>query len=154
MLLTTAKNQRSIEIKFYDDKDDAVQALKYVVIISRYQDQWLFVKHRDRSTWEVPGGHIEVEEAPDHAARRELIEETSADDFSIQSICNYSVERDGFISYGRLYFAQINHLVGSFEHEIQSVGLFQEMPEHLTYPDIQPHLMEHVIETLKKRDTK
>lgn len=39
-------------------------ALKYVVIFSRYQGRWLFSRHRQRTTWETQGGHIEAGEHP------------------------------------------------------------------------------------------
>lgn len=54
-------------------------ALKYVVIFSRYQGQWLFSRRRQRTTWETQGGHIEEGETPAAAARRELYEESGAE---------------------------------------------------------------------------
>lgn len=152
MVSTTSKHSDSVKINFYKDTINDNLRLKYVVIISRYKDQWLFVKHRDRTTWEVPGGHIEADELPDDAARRELIEESSADDFNIRSICNYSVERAGIKRYGRLYYAEIYHLADRFEHEIQAIALFDDLPDQLTYPDIQPLLMAHVIEIINESE--
>ena len=46
-----------IEVKFYDDADD--ELLKFAVIISRTNGKWVFCKHRERDTYEVPGGHRE-----------------------------------------------------------------------------------------------
>ena len=42
--------------------------LTYVVMGARYRGQWIFVKHRERETWELPAGHIEPGESPDRAA--------------------------------------------------------------------------------------
>ena len=150
MSLLTPKQNQSLKIEYYSEREIDPQILEYVVIVSRYRDQWLFVKHKERTSWEVPGGHIEADETPDDAARRELVEETSAVDFSIQSICSYSVEFEGTKRFGQLYFAEVNHLLGRFDHEIESVALFKDLPDHLTYPDIQPHLMAHVIDIINK----
>ena len=30
-----------------------------VVLVSRYKNKWVFCKHKERNTWEIPGGHIE-----------------------------------------------------------------------------------------------
>lgn len=44
-----------MEVKFYDNIDD--DKLKFAVIVTRYQDKWLLCKHRQRDTYEIPGGH-------------------------------------------------------------------------------------------------
>ena len=46
--------------------------LTYVVIGTREGDNWIFVRHRDRISWEMPAGHIEPGETADQAAVREL----------------------------------------------------------------------------------
>ncbi len=61
------------EIRFDTDLEDI---LTYVVIGTRYLDKWVFVRHKLRRTWEIPGGHIEEDETPLEAAQRELQEET------------------------------------------------------------------------------
>ena len=43
---------------------DTFPAPKYVVTFARYQGQWLFSRHRLRTTWETQGGHIEEGETP------------------------------------------------------------------------------------------
>ena len=40
-----------IEVKFYDNVDDRL--LKFAVIISKSNGQWIFCKHKDRNTYEV-----------------------------------------------------------------------------------------------------
>ena len=42
------------EVKFYEEAAD--ELLKFAVIIARSGDKWIFCKHRDRDTWEAPGG--------------------------------------------------------------------------------------------------
>ena len=49
---------------------------KYVVVCSNYQGNWLFSRHKKRTTWETQGGHVEPGETPLQAAKRELYEES------------------------------------------------------------------------------
>lgn len=123
------------EVKFYDSVDDAL--LKYAVIIARYRGKWVFCRHKDRDTLEVPGGHREPGEAILEAARRELAEETGASEFTVTPVCAYS-----YGDYGMLYCADIIALEGGLHHEIQEIYLMDSLPESWTYPLIQPKLME------------
>ena len=43
------------EIKFYESIAD--ELLKFAVIFAKTQNKYVFCKHKDRDTWEVPGGH-------------------------------------------------------------------------------------------------
>ena len=64
------------EVKFYDPEFVPAGHLAYSVITARFEGKWIFVRHRERTTWEIPGGHIEEGESSDVAASRELMEET------------------------------------------------------------------------------
>ena len=64
------------KVNFYDSIDDSM--LKFAVIIAKHNGKWVFCKHRERSTWEVPGGHREQGEDILETAKRELYEETGA----------------------------------------------------------------------------
>ena len=55
---------------FYDEAPDGL-AQKYAVVIARYGGRLLWCRHRDRQTWEIPGGHIEPGESAMEAAARE-----------------------------------------------------------------------------------
>ena len=44
-----------LEVKFYDSVADDL--LKFAVIVSRYDGKWVFCKHKERDTYESPGGH-------------------------------------------------------------------------------------------------
>ena len=46
-----------LEVKFYDSVADGL--LKFAVIVSRYDGKWVFCKHKERDTYEAPGGHRE-----------------------------------------------------------------------------------------------
>ena len=43
-----------VEVKFYDTVND--ELLKFAVIISQSNGKWVFCKHKERDTYEVPGG--------------------------------------------------------------------------------------------------
>jgi 8-oxo-dGTP diphosphatase len=136
----------------FHEIDKTNHKLKYVVICARYKNQWIFVKHKDRNTWEVPGGHIEQNELADEAARRELQEETGAIIFQIALIGDYSVESSEGISYGRLYFAEVQAFGDSLAYEMTERILKDNMPEELTYKEIQPLLMKKVIEEVSRKE--
>lgn len=65
--------------------------LKFVVICVKFKTQWLLVRHKERTTWEMPGGHIESGESSQAAAVRELYEETGIITEEIKTICDYEV---------------------------------------------------------------
>lgn len=134
------------EVKFHDEADDAL--LKFAVIISKTDGKWVFCKHRERDTYEIPGGHRENGETIFDAAKRELREETGAVDFHIKPVCVYSVkgktrinENDSDESFGMLFVANIF----SFEelhNEIETIIITDELVKNWTYPLIQPALIE------------
>jgi len=136
-------------VKFFNSSYVPESGLTYSVITARNESGWFFVRHTDRITWEIPGGHIEENETPEEAAARELMEETGALDFSIECVSTYSVEKDGKTGFGRLYFAEVRKL-GPIPDisEIAELKMTDSMPESLTYPDIQPSLFEKVLEYL------
>lgn len=134
-----------INVNFYPQSPVAEWELKYVVIAARFAGEWIFCRHNDRDTWEIPGGHIEPGESADAAARRELWEETGATNFEIKPIGVYGVEHNGDETFGMLYFAEvIRHGMLPMESEMESIRMFSYLPDELTYPDIQPKLFHWV----------
>ena len=132
------------EVKFYDNMDD--ELLKFAVIITKSQNKYVFCKHKDRDTWEIPGGHREQGENIMDTAKRELYEETGALEFDIEPVCVYSVTApdnfDGSESFGMLFFADVKCFESELHSEIEKIAMMGGLPERLTYPNIQPHLME------------
>lgn len=133
-----------MKIEFYPINQEKV-FLKYVVLQTRYKNQWVFVRHCERTTWEIPGGHIEPGETPDEAAKRELNEETGAVEFTVEAVCDYSVDRHGHKAYGRLYYCDIEQIGELGDSEIAEVTFGDELPENMTYAEIQPYLFEKVM---------
>ena len=132
------------EVRFYDTVDDSL--LKFAVIIACSKGRWVFCKHKERDTYEIPGGHREPGENILDTAKRELYEETGAVKYSIKPICVYSVtapnEFDGVETFGGLYFADIEEFEDELHSEIERISFFDSLPEKLTYPMIQPKLVE------------
>ena len=102
-----------------------------VVMVSQYHGKWVYCKHKDRTTWEIPGGHIEKGETWLEAARRELYEETGATDADIEPICLYSISTYGILCYANIQ--KLEDLPNDFEME--KIAFFDEEPKELTYPD-------------------
>ena len=59
-----------MKVKFFDLNAD--KPLKYAVICARYNGKWVFCKHKERDTYEIPGGHREDGEDIEATAKREL----------------------------------------------------------------------------------
>lgn len=138
-----------VKVDFKPYREISEVYVKYAVIVARYGDAFVFVKHRERTTWEIPGGHIEAGESAYEAAERELSEETSAVSFSIIPVALYSVSRDGATTYGGLFFADIVSFSESLLFETSEVSIQPIMPASLTYPDIQPLLFRFVVDFLE-----
>ena len=135
-----------IEVKFYDQVSD--ELLKFAVIISKTNGKWVFCKHKERDTYEVPGGHREENETILETAKRELKEETGALDFTVTPICVYSVtgknkvNETGEETYGMLCFADIKSFENELHSEMEKVLITDTLVENWTYPLIQPKLIE------------
>lgn len=131
-----------IKVNFYEDIKD--ELLEFAVIIAKTEGKWVFCKHRERDTYEVPGGHREPGEEIYDTAKRELYEETGALDFEITPICVYSVVRDESRedeSFGMLYYADIMSFEPELHSEIEKILITEELVDNWTYPEIQPRLL-------------
>ncbi|WVK71595.1 NUDIX domain-containing protein [Roseburia sp. 499] len=140
-----------VQVKFYEQIDD--EKLKFAVIISKTGGKWVLCKHKERNTYEVPGGHREPGETILQTAKRELQEETGAIDFDIAPVCVYSVigktrvnENIDEESFGMLYFANIRTFEQELHSEIEKIIITDQLPKEWTYPLIQPKLMEKATE--------
>ncbi len=133
-------------VNFRENADDSL--LKFAVIIAKHKGKWVFCKHKERNTYEIPGGHRECGESITETAARELTEETGAVQFQLYPVCVYSVtgknrvNQTGEETYGMLYFAEIQTFAEELHSEMECVRLFDELPTEWTYPLIQPLLIE------------
>lgn len=137
--------QKVAAVDFYDSVND--ELLKFTVIISKTAGKFVFCKHRERTTYELAGGHRELNESIDDAARRELYEETGAVEYTLVPIGVYSVTTAddrgaNTVNYGKLYFADITRFESELHHEIERIIITDALPDALTYPDIYPKLFQ------------
>lgn len=135
-----------LEIKFYDTIDDSL--LKFAVIIAKTDGKWVFCKHKERDTYEVPGGHREPNEDILYTAKRELYEETGAVDFEITPLFVYSVkgktracESLDKETFGMVYFADIKSFEKELHSEIEKIIISDKLADNWTYPLIQPEII-------------
>lgn len=134
-----------LEVTFYDYVADPL--LKFAVMIARFNGKWVFCRHKDRETYEVPGGHREPGETILEAARRELAEETGAIEFDITPICVYCVKGKTRVSknaeaenFGMLFLADIFSF-GELHSEMAEIRITDTLTDNWTYPLIQPKLI-------------
>lgn len=136
----------SVCVNFYSITDIPDERLRFAVIMAQEDGKWLICRHRDRDTWEIPGGHREPCESIEQAARRELYEETGVTDAELTSVEVYSVTReDGATSYGMMFLARVKAR-GELpaNSEMRAVKAVHLLPQSLTYPDIQPKLFSRI----------
>lgn len=142
-----------VKVRFSEEADDAL--LQFAVIIAEHDGKRVFCRHRERDTWEIPGGHRETGEEIARTAARELREETGAADFTLRPVCVYVVKGrnrvnpSGEESFGMLFAAEIRSFSGALHHEIAEIRVQEDLPQKWTYPGIQPLLIR---EYEKRRD--
>jgi 8-oxo-dGTP diphosphatase len=125
-------------IQFLQEHLEDQRTYTFAIIIAGYRDSFIWVRHRDRSTWELPAGHLEPGETADEAAERELFEETGALDFDLTPLVSYSGKLRDETVYGKIYHARIRELGPLPGFEISEIAFLREIPENLTYPELQP----------------
>lgn len=131
-----------IKVEFYDKVQ--CERLSFAIIISKMNGKWVLCKHKNRDTLEFPGGHREKGENILETAKRELQEETGAEEFTIKHISYYSeqnAERNE-VKYGALFYAVIFRVNKYLHSEMERLELFNEMPDNLTYPEVTKKLIE------------
>ena len=128
---------------------------KYTVICANYKGKWILSKHKQRDAWETQGGHIEDGETPLEAAKRELFEESGISDADVYPACDYW-GFNLFLCSNSMVFLAVVHSIGELpESEMQEIGIIDELPENLTYPQTSPVLYqeaEKLLRSLEKSD--
>ena len=133
-----------LPVKLYELGYVSNSELTRVICVSEYKGKWVYSKHKERGTWEIPGGHIEEGESWLEAAKRELYEETGAVDAEIEPICLYKIS-----TYGLLCYAKIKDFKEMPDFEMSEIGLFKNEPDNLTYKETH-HLFFEKVKNEKK----
>lgn len=123
---------------------EELKTYQYVVIFSKFQGKLMLSRHKSRDTWETQGGHIEPGETPEQAARRELWEESGAEEFTLTPVCGYLAADESSEAAGAVFFAEISKMGNLPESEMAETRLFPTLPENVTYPGITPLLFRRV----------
>ena len=143
-----------LKVNFYELNTIADNKLLFAVIMAKFNGKWIYVKYNKRQSWEIPGGHREANENIIDTASRELFEETGAKEFNLTPVCIYSVEKDETVDYtesfGALFYSEVETLDKLPDFEINEIKLFDDIPNDLTYPLIQPFLHKKVLEFINK----
>jgi 8-oxo-dGTP diphosphatase len=116
--------------------------LTYVVVGARENGKWIFVRHRDRNTWELPAGHIDKNESADEAACRELYEETGTVKADMSVLKDYSVTIKGETKFGRIYLAYVRERGPKPDSEITEIKISKDTPLPATYPTAHKRFLE------------
>ena len=129
----------------------ALETYKYVVVLSTSCGKIMLSRHKQRTTWETQGGHVEPGETPMQAAKRELYEESGALRYDIRALCDYWAgdEITGEGATGMVFHAEIHELGPMPDSEMAEVRLFDGLPEKLTYPGITPELYAYLMRNMK-----
>ena len=144
-----------ITVRFLDTEEVDDGLLRFAVIAARSAGQWVFCRHRDRETMEMPGGHREAGESILQTAERELHEATGAHSFSLKPVCVYGVtgknrvNPTGRETFGMLFFAEVEAFESALHHEMEQMMLCREPPQRWTYPQIQSALLHEVCARLE-----
>ena len=125
---------------------NSLGSYKYVVVLSEHNGRIVLSRHKEITTWETQGGHIEQGETPLEAAKRELYEESGAVDYNITPLCDYRAwhEETGRGANGVVFYAVIREFGAMPDSEMAAISEFTALPENLTYPAITPVLFEYL----------
>lgn len=154
LTLNGTKMNDDIKIIYSTPGSIALPDLTYVIIGARENGKWIFVRHRERESWELPAGHIEKGETAEAAALRELYEETGATESSLKVLYDYSVSSNGSTSHGRIFYAEIKRRGPVPESEIAEIKIAEISPEPATYPEPHKSFMGVLEKYLKELDSK
>ena len=121
--MAIAVNRHGIELLEYSRipetelESDTYRPLLITFMAIRHEGTFLLVYHRQRQTWEMPGGHIEGSESARDGAARELFEETGqrSEPLDFRAVLKYHAPPDSRnywgiqhgIYYGTLFSGEL-----------------------------------------------
>lgn len=130
-------------MKITFDRSIQEKDVSFVVIVCRHNGKWVFCKHKERNTYESPGGRREENESIWQTAHRELYEESGAIDYDLKMISPYRMDE----KCGMLFYADVKKFTKLPDSEIESIYFFDDIPAQLTYPEVQHQLINRIEES-------
>lgn len=111
---------------------------KYVIMLARENGKFLWCRQKGKSTWEIPGGHVEPGETPEQAARRELFEETGAVGYTLRPLFDCCAGGDAAV----VYLAEVTERASLPESEMEEVRPADAIPGEWSWPWLQPKILQ------------
>ena len=130
-----------MRVKIHEVENISDDRLTFAVVMAKSNGKKVYVRHRERTTFELPGGKRESGETILECAERELIEETGAVVFSLVPMFVYELIEGNQSRFGSVFTTDILGFSDQLIHEIAEVLLFEEEPGNYTYPETQPILV-------------
>jgi 8-oxo-dGTP diphosphatase len=128
---------------------EAAEDLEDVIggfVIPFEQGRLLMCKHLRRDAWEFPGGRREPGETSEACIRREAQEEAGIRLKGLRPLGYYTMEQSGCRKKASIYTAEVDGYVERPEWtEMGEIGLFDSLPDHLSYRDgVYEAALEHI----------
>lgn len=98
--------------------------MRFVYAVGFIDDLFLMVYNTRRDGWEMPGGHIEVDESPEKAIKREYLEESG----------------HLFFPMARMNMGDVAVFSGTIRREDDGEmdwALFNRLPDRLAFPKVE-----------------
>lgn len=124
---------------------DSLVDCRFVVVFTFHEGKLVLSRHRDRTTWETQGGHVEPGETPLDAAKRELWEESGAERYTLIPLFDYWASDVIADANGQAFVAEVESFGTLPPSEMAEIRSFDALPENLTYPLLTPALYEEVL---------
>lgn len=135
--------RKELKCKVYDK--NTLENLKCVVVCALYKDKLLLSRHKQRESWEAQSGSVEEGETLFQAAVRVLYEEGGVREAELMYACDcMEYTSEGHINCA-VFVAVANALGNLPEGEIAEVGLFDLLPDNLTYPLVMPSIVKKAL---------
>lgn len=129
------------EVKLSFDNHPFSDQPKHVWVISRFKNNWLLTKHKDRG-FEFPGGKVEIGETPEQAAMREVMEETGGTVDKLTYIGQYTVAGKADTVIKNVYYARICKILPQDTYfETAGPVMLPEIPENVKFNDLYSFIM-------------